>query len=131
MARKAALIQAGLEGEAIDTALEKFAEASDEMFTEIVQLIASKGIEVETETQVDETEALDSEEDAEAEDTEDTDEAEAEADAEVLEDVEEAVEAALTDDTDADSVQDARMAASAWLRNSVLRTTASLVDDEN
>ena len=131
MARRAALIQAGLEGEAIDTALEKFAEASDEMFTEIVQLIASKGVEVETETQVDETEALDSEEDAEAEDTEDTDEAEAEADAEVLEDVEEAVEAALTDDTDADSVQDARMAASAWLRNSVLKTTASLVDDEN
>lgn len=131
MARKTALIQAGLEGEAVDTTLEKFAEASDEMFTEIVQLIASKDVEVEAETQVDEAEALDSEEDAEAEDTEDTDEAEAEADAEVLEDVEEAVEAALTDDTDADSVQDARMAASAWLKNSVLKTTASLVDDEN
>jgi len=131
MARKTALIQAGLKGEAIDTALEKFAEASDEMFTEIVQLIASKDVEVEAETQVDEAEALDSEEDAEAEDTEDTDDAEAEADAEVLEDVEEAVEAALADDTDADSVQDARLAASAWLRDSVLKTTASLTDDEN
>ena len=55
--------------------------------------------------------------------------AEAEADAEVLEDVEETVEAAMADDTDADSVQDTRAIASAWLRENVLKTTASLGDE--
>ena len=132
MARKTALVQAGLEGEDIDTTLEKFAEASDEMFTEIVQLIATKDVQTETEeeAQADEAEAevdeTDTDEEAQAEDT---DEAEAEADAEVLEDVEETVEAAMADDTDADSVQDTRAIASAWLRENVLKTTASLGDE--
>jgi chemotaxis protein histidine kinase CheA len=125
MARKSALISAGLAEDAIDETIEKFAEASDEMFDEIVALFAGQN-PTEEEAQADEDVA---EETAEETQAEDEDEAEAEADAETLEDVEEEVEAALTDDTEADSVQDTREAASAWLRDKVLKTTASV--DEN
>tara|TARA_R100000808_G_scaffold3827_2_gene13117 strand:- start:2451 stop:3962 length:1512 start_codon:yes stop_codon:yes gene_type:complete len=135
MARKSALVQAGLEGDAVDTTFEKFAEASDEMFAEIVELIASKSVQ----TEVEEEAQADEEAEAEAEETdaddeaqaEDEDAAEAEADAEVLEDVEEAVEAAMADDTEADSIQDTRAIASAWLKENVLKSTASLTDDNN
>lgn len=38
MARKSALVEAGLEGEDIETALEKFSDAADEIFDEVVSL---------------------------------------------------------------------------------------------
>jgi len=41
LARKSMLLEVGLEGEEAEAALEKFAEASDEMFGEIVQVIAA------------------------------------------------------------------------------------------
>ena len=124
MARKSALISAGLAEDAIDETIEKFAGASDKMVDEIVALF---GAQSETTEEVTDEEVA--EETAEETQADDEDEAEAEADAEVLEDVEEEVEAALTDDTEADSVKDTREVASAWLRESVLKTTASV--DEN
>tara|TARA_Y100000310_G_scaffold72184_1_gene68192 strand:- start:914 stop:2386 length:1473 start_codon:yes stop_codon:yes gene_type:complete len=123
MARKSALISAGLAEDAIDETIEKFAEASDEMFDEIVALF---GAQSETTEEATDEEVAETTEETQADDE---DEAEAEADAETLEDVEEEVEAALADDTEADSVQDTREVASAWLRESVLKTTASV--DEN
>ena len=123
IARKSALISVGLAEDAIDETIEKFAEASDEMFDEIVALLGTP-----SETNEETTDEV-AEETAEETRADDEDEAEAEADAETLEDVEKEVEAALTDDTEADSVKDARDVASAWLRDSVLKTTASV--DEN
>jgi len=121
-ARLAALIQAGLDEEAAAEKLEKFAEASDEIFNEIVSLFSQADAEDEP-AQEEEAEAEVTESD---EADEDSDEAETEADAEVLETVEEEVEASLTDAGETDSAEEARSAASDWLSKNVLKSTASI-----
>ena len=143
LARKSLLLEAGLEGEEADAAIERFAEASDEMFEEIVSLIAGKkkgalppwlkkdkdkdededkkGKKDAKRNPLAEVEATEADEATE----EETDEAEAEAEAEVLENVEEEAEAALTDAGD-DSTDELRASASEWLESNVLRSTANL-----
>jgi len=136
LARKTALLEVGVEGEEAEATIEKFAEANDEMFEEIVALMKKKGEfppkkkdEDEEEEKkpeagkpkAEEVEATEADEATE----EETDEAEAEAEAEVLEDVEEEVEAALADAGD-DSSDELRASASEWLESNVLRSTATL-----
>ena len=136
LARKTALLEVGVEGEEAEATIEKFAEANDEMFEEIVALMKKKGEfppkkkdEDEEEEKkpeagkpkAEEVEATEADEATE----EETDEAEAEAAAEVLEDVEEEVEAALADAGD-DSSDELRASASEWLESNVLRSTATL-----
>ena len=134
-ARKAALVEAGAEEEEIEGILETFAEATDEMFEQVVTL-AKKGFvpfkkkddDEEKEEEKEDEEALKkkankkskSEEEAEAEDAEEVDEAEASE--EVLEQVEEQAEAALVDAGETDEVVSARAVASEWLTENVLRT---------
>jgi hypothetical protein len=131
MARRAALVEAGAEEEEVESILEAFAEATDEMFEQVVALkkkgnfppkkedeekdedaLMKKGAEVE-EVEADEAEA------------EETDEAAEEAEAEILEEVEEEAEAALADAGD-DAVEELRSSASEWLEGNVLRSTASI-----
>jgi len=147
LARKSMLIEAGLDGEEAEAAIEKFAEASDEMFEEVATLLAKKkgalppwlkkdkededkdeeamkkkrGLKKFAEEEAEEVEA----EEADEAEAEETDEAETEAEAEVLENVEEEVEAALTDAGD-DSTDELRASASEWLESNVLRSTANL-----
>ena len=136
LARKTALLEVGVEGEEAEATIEKFAEANDEMFEEIVALMKKKGEfppkkkdEDEEEEKkpeagkpkAEEVEATEADEATE----EETDEAEAEAEAEVLEDVEDEVEAALADAGD-DSSDELRASASEWLESNVLRSTATL-----
>ena len=136
LARKTALLEVGVEGEEAEATIEKFAEANDEMFEEIVALMKKKGEfppkkkdEDEEEEKkpeagkpkAEEVEATEADEATE----EETDEAEAEAEAEVLEDVDEEVEAALADAGD-DSSDELRASASEWLESNVLRSTATL-----
>ena len=141
MARKSLLIEAGLDAEEAEAAIEKFAEANDEMFEEVVSLIAKKKGEFppnkdeedededakmrkakrKAEEEAEEVEATEADEATE----EETDEAAAEAEAEVLEDVEEEAEAALTDAGD-DSTDELLASASEWLESNVLRSTANL-----
>ena len=139
-ARKSLLLEAGLDSEEAEAAIERFAEASDAMFEEVVSLISAKKKgalppwlkkdedkddddkkkDAKSETEVEEVEAIEADEATEAE----TDEAEVEAQAEILEDVEETVEAALTDaGDDSDELQSS---VSAWLESNVLRSTATL-----
>ena len=132
-ARKAALVEAGAEEEEIEGILEAFAEATDEMFEQVVALkkkanFPPKKDEEEEEEKEDE-EALkkkankkskSEEAEAEAEDAEEVDEAEASE--EVLEQVEEQAEAALVDAGETDEVVYARAVASEWLTENVLRT---------
>ena len=133
-ARKTALVEAGAEEEEIEGILETFAEATDEMFEQVVTL-AKKGFvpfkkkddDEEKEEEKEDEEALKkkankkskSEEEAEAEDAEEVDEAEASE--EVLEQVEEQAEAALVDAGETDEVVSARAVASEWLTENVLR----------
>ena len=133
-ARKAALVEAGAEEEEIEGILEAFAEATDEMFEQVVALkkkanFPPKKDEEEEEEEKEDEEALmkkkankksKSEEEAEAEDAEEVDEAEASE--EVLEQVEEQAEAALVDAGETDEVVSARAVASEWLTENVLRT---------
>tara|TARA_R100001163_G_scaffold19089_1_gene16889 strand:- start:885 stop:2390 length:1506 start_codon:yes stop_codon:yes gene_type:complete len=131
MARRAALVEAGAEEEEVESILEAFAEATDEMFEQVVALkkkgnfppkkedeekdedaLMKKGAEVE-EVEADEAEA------------EETDEAAEEAEAEILEEVEEEAEASLADAGD-DAVEELRSSASEWLEGNVLRSTASI-----
>ena len=122
VARLAALTEAGLNTEEAEAKLESFANATDEMFDEIVKLIASTS-QVEEEAEADEAEATD-DEDIE------TDEAEADADEEVLEQAEEVAEASLTDAGETDEVAEARTSASDWLRSNVLKSTANIVEED-
>ena len=142
-ARKSLLLEAGIQGEEAEAAIEKFADASDEMFEEIVTLIAmkkkgalppwlKKDEDKEDEDKKKKDALVKPSKSSEAEATEadeateeETDEAEGEAEAEVLEDVEEEVEAALADAGD-DPTDELRASASAWLESNVLRSTATL-----
>ena len=140
LARKTALTEAGAEEEEIESILETFAEASDEMFEQVVALkknamkkMATKKDEENPFVKKDKDEEALKKEAKSAEvseseaDYQEEEEAEAEAiaEAEVLEEAEEEVEAALTDAGD-DAVEELSTAASAWLESNVLRTTANL-----
>ena len=140
-ARKSLLLEAGLDNEEAEEAIERFAEASDEMFEEVISLIAMKkkgalppwlkkdeeddekkeGMKKKAEVEAEEVET----EEADEAEAEETDEADVEAEAEVLEEVEEEAEAALADAGD-DSVEELQTSASEWLESNVLRSTANL-----
>ena len=136
--RLAALKEVGLDEEAAAEKLEKFSEASDEIFAEIVALLSEAGkypgfppncsdgyvvkdgkcVPEEADAEVEESADADAEEDIVS------DEAEEEADADVLDEVEDTVEATLADAGEADSIKSARTVASEWLKSSILKTTA-------
>ena len=142
-ARKSLLLEAGLDNEEVEEAIERFAEAGDEMFEEVVSLIALKkkgalppwlkkdedkdddkkkeGMKKMAEVEAEEEET----EEADEAEAEETDEADVEAEAEILEEVEEEAEAALADAGD-DSVEELQTSASEWLESNVLRSTATL-----
>ena len=130
MARRAALVEAGAEEEEVESILEAFAEATDEMFEQVVALKKKGNFPPKKEDEEKEEEALKKmaqvdEVEAEEAEAEETDEAAEEAEAEILEEVEEEAEAALADAGD-DSVEELRTSASDWLENNVLRSTASI-----
>ena len=133
MARRAALVEAGAEEEEVESILEAFADATDEMFEQVVALkknaLKKTGIKKDEEEEApasaeEVAEEVEAEEVLETE-AEETDEAAEEAEAEILEEVEEEAEAALTDAGD-DSVEELRASASDWLESNVLRSTASI-----
>jgi len=142
-ARKTALVEAGFDEVDIEKALETFADVSDEMFDEIVNLTAKKDNPFDKKKKDEEEEAAkkdnpfdkkkDEEEDmkkkAEVEASEETDdsvdEAEADLDIEALDNAEEDADAALVDGGN-DDVDTARASASSWLEKHVLHTTASI-----
>ncbi len=138
MARRAALVEAGADEEEVEAILESFAEATDEMFEQVVALkknaLKKMGVKKDEENpfvkkdeeeggkpKAEEVEA----EEAEEAEAEETDEAAEEAEAEILEEVEEEAEAALADAGD-DVVEELRSSASNWLESNVLRSTASI-----
>jgi hypothetical protein len=132
MARRAALVEAGAEEEEVEDTLAAFDTASDEMFEQVVALMKKKSMKkMGMKPKMDEEKEEEPEakmkpkaEEIEAEEVE-IDEAEAEAEEEVLENVEEETEAALTDAGD-DVVEELRSTASDWLESNVLRSTASI-----
>ena len=131
MARRAALVEAGAEEEEVESILEAFAEATDEMFEQVVALKKKGNFPPKKEDEEKEEEALMrkgaevDEVEAEEAEAEETDEAAEEAEAEILEEVEEEAEAALVDSGD-DSTDELRTSASNWLETNVLRSTASI-----
>ena len=145
LARKSMLLEVGLDGEEAEAALEKFAEASDEMFGEIVQVMAAgtpKPPKAEDKSKKDDEEKDEKDRPpfmkkkgegpmgkkpkagAEEEEAE-TEEVEADFSEEVLEEVEVEAEASLTD-VGEDAVLETRTAASEWLESNVLRSTAKV-----
>ena len=141
-ARKTALVEAGLDEADVEKALETFADVSDEMFDEIVNLTAKKDNPFDKKKKDEEEDAAakkdnpfdkkkkDEEEDAgymKKKASEETDDSvdEAEADIEALDNAEEDADAALVDGG-SDEVDTARTSASSWLEKHVLHTTASI-----
>ena len=138
MLRKAALVEAGLEGEDIETALEKFSDAADDIFDEVVSLYSKmkgnpffdKKKKKDDEEEKDADASSEAEVAEESDDTTDsTDEADVEADAEILETAEEDEEIALTDTGDTDLATETRAGVSDWLSKNVLHTTAGLEEN--
>jgi uncharacterized coiled-coil protein SlyX len=139
MLRKTALVEAGLEGEDIETALEKFSGAADDIFDEVVSLYSKmkgnpffdklKKKKKDDEEDKDSDASLEATEESDDDTTDSTDEAEAEADAEILENVEETEEVALTDAGDTDTVAETRAGVSNWLSKNVLHTTSGLEEN--
>ncbi len=131
MARRAALVEAGAEEEEVESILEAFAEATDEMFEQVVALKKKGNFPPKKEDEEKDEDALMKkgaeveEVEAEEAEAEETDEAAEEAEAEILEEVEEEAEAALVDSGD-DSTDELRASASNWLETNVLRSTASI-----
>jgi hypothetical protein len=129
------LLEAGLDSEEAEAAIEKFAEASDEMFEEVATLLAKrkgalppwlkKDEDDEDEDKDKKKAKKKAEVEAEEADEAESDEAEVEAEAEILESVEEEVQVALADAGD-DSTDELRASASEWLETNVLRSTANL-----
>ena len=121
-ARKTALVEAGAED--ADEIIEKFANADDDMFDEIVGLLAAKWNDKKKKDEEDDEEKEDASLD-EAVSEEEIDDAETTADS--LEEVEESDEdIALGDVAEDTSVASARTSASEWLESNVLRSTANL-----
>ena len=131
LSRKTALTEAGATEEEVEEILAAFADATDEMFEQVVALKKKGNFPPKKDDEDEDEEAMvpknaskSSETEAESQEEEE-DEAEAEAEAEILEEAEEEVEAALTDAGD-DAVEELSTAASEWLESNVLRTTANL-----
>ena len=121
-ARKTALVEAGAED--ADEIIEKFANADDDMFDEIVGLLAAKWNDKKKKDEEDDEEKEDASID-EAVSEEEIDDAETTADS--LEEVEESDEdIELGDVAEDTSVASARTSASEWLESNVLRSTANL-----
>ena len=134
MARRAALVEAGADEEEVEAILESFAEATAEMFEQVVALkknaLKKMGVKKDEEEEEAPASAEEVAEEVEAEEVleteaEETDEAAEEAEAEILEEAEEEAEAALADAGD-DVVEELRSSASDWLESNVLRSTASI-----
>ena len=134
MARRAALVEAGADEEEVEAILESFAEATDEMFEQVVALkknaLKKMGVKKDEEEEEAPASAEAVAEEVEAEEVldpeaEETDEAAEEAEAEILEEAEEEAEAALADAGD-DVVEELRSSARDWLESNVLRSTASI-----
>ena len=134
MARRAAVVEAGADEEEVEAILESFAEATDEMFEQVVALkknaLKKMGVKKDEEEEEAPASAEEVAEEVEAEEVleteaEETDEAAEEAEAEILEEAEEEAEAALADAGD-DVVEELRSSASDWLESNVLRSTASI-----
>ena len=134
MARRAALVEAGADEEEVEAILESFAEATDEMFEQVVALkknaLKKMGVKKDEEEEEAPASAEEVAEEVEAEEVleteaEEADEAAEEAEAEILEEAEEEAEAALADAGD-DVVEELRSSASDWLESNVLRSTASI-----
>ena len=134
MAGRAALVEAGADEEEVEAILESFAEATDEMFEQVVALkknaLKKMGVKKDEEEEEAPASAEEVAEEVEAEEVleteaEETDEAAEEAEAEILEEAEEEAEAALADAGD-DVVEELRSSASDWLESNVLRSTASI-----
>ena len=134
MARRAALVEACADEEEVEAILESFAEATDEMFEQVVALkknaLKKMGVKKDEEEEEAPASAEEVAEEVEAEEVleteaEETDEAAEEAEAEILEEAEEEAEAALADAGD-DVVEELRSSASDWLESNVLRSTASI-----
>ena len=110
--------------------LTKFADASDEMFGEIVSLLSrSDSGETDEEGEAaltEETTEETTEEVSETEADSDEDVAEVEAETETFDEVEEETEATLADAGDVDSIDETRAGASEWLSQNVLHTTSNL-----
>ena len=130
-ARKTALVEAGFDEADIEKALETFADVSDEMFDEIVNLTAKKGnpFEKKDDEEEDEEDAgyMKKKAETETEASDETDETVDEA-VEALDNAEEDTDAALADAGN-DEIDTARTSASSWLEKHVLHTTAS-IDEE-
>ncbi len=132
LARKAALTEAGATEEEAEETLAAFADATDEMFEQVV-VLAKKGFvpfkkkdEEEEDDKEAEAETAEVEAEAGTEVDAEEDEAEASAEEEILEQAEEAAEAALVDAGETDAVKSARSIASEWLTQNVLRTTVNI-----
>ena len=130
LARKNALVEAGVNEEDAEEMLTKFADASDEMFGEIVSLLSrSDSGETDEEGEAaltEETTEENTEEVSETEADSDDDVAEVEAETETFDEVEEETEATLADAGDVDSIDETRAGASEWLSQNVLHTTSNL-----
>ena len=133
-ARKTALVEAGFDEIDIEKALETFADVSDKMFDEIVNLTAKKDNpffdkKKKKDDEEEEEDAGSMKKKAETEAIDDTDEtvdeAEADVDVEALDNVEEDTDVALADAGN-DEIDSARTSASSWLEKHVLHTTASI-----
>ena len=121
--RRTQLIEAGATKEEIEAILISFAEATDDMFEEVVTL-AKKGFVPFKKKDDKDEEDKDDDDDAKAEnETEANDSEEDEAVAEeVLDNVVEEAEASLVDAGETDSVKTARTVATEWLSANVLKT---------
>jgi len=124
-ARKTALVEAGFDEVDIEKALETFADVSDEMFDEIVNLTAKKDNPFDKKKDEEEDMKKKAEVEASEETDDSVDEAEADLDIEALDNAEEDADAALVDGGN-DDVDTARASASSWLEKHVLHTTASI-----
>jgi hypothetical protein len=136
MARRAALVEAGVDEADIEGLLETFAEATDEMFEAVVAMGPKKPPKGEWPPKKKDDDKDDdkdekgrrtpSSSEVEADlQTDESDEAEEGAEADILEDAEEEVEPALADGGD-DALEELSSVASEWLETKVLRTTANL-----
>lgn len=117
MKRKAALQKAGASEEEAEETVEKFSEASDEMFEQVVALIDDRS----------KSESTEETEEAEAESDSDESEEADETELDEVEEEEESSEASVNTDEEEPAPAYASMAA--WLRGNVLKTTKSLENE--
>ena len=120
-ARKAALVEAGADEQAVEDTLEAFAEATDEMFNQVVALMTQKAEWPPNKDKDKEKKKKDEEKDKEAKASEEVEEAEeTEASEETFENVESS-EATLVDaSNEEDELESTRANVAQWLADNVL-----------